>query len=89
MVSFFISLVGLVNLIGWIDSPDNTSGDVQCCYTPFHLKCIKSWAVKSVKDMREAYRIRGEDKPGEWRCPGCQRHRLHVPQSYMYVLYQM
>jgi hypothetical protein len=36
--------------------------------------------------MREAYRNRGEDKPGEWRCPGCQRHRLHVPQSYMYVV---
>ena len=66
-----------------VDSPE--SSDVQCCYTPFHLKCIKSWASKSVKDMREAYRVRGEDKPGEWRCPGCQRRRLHVPQSYMCV----
>ncbi|KAL5476707.1 FAP1 [Sanghuangporus weigelae] len=63
---------------------DETSGDTQCCYTPFHLKCIKSWASKSVKDMRDAYLVRGETgKQGEWRCPGCQRRRLHVPSSYL------
>ncbi|KAL5514440.1 hypothetical protein ACEPAG_2528 [Sanghuangporus baumii] len=63
---------------------DETSGDTQCCYTPFHLKCIKSWASKSVKDMRDAYLARGETgKQGEWRCPGCQRRRLHVPSSYL------
>ena len=65
---------------------DGIPSDVQCCYTPFHLKCIKSWASKSVKDLKEAYRARGEfDKQGEWRCPGCQRRRLHVPQGYMYA----
>ncbi|EJD05624.1 uncharacterized protein FOMMEDRAFT_165999 [Fomitiporia mediterranea MF3/22] len=59
-------------------------GDTQCCYAPFHLKCIKSWASKSVKDMRDAYLARGElGKEGEWRCPGCQRKRLKVPNSYL------
>ncbi|KAL5521524.1 FAP1 [Sanghuangporus sanghuang] len=63
---------------------DETPRDTQCCYTPFHLKCIKSWASKSVKDMRDAYLARGETgKQGEWRCPGCQRRRLHVPSSYL------
>ncbi|KAL5498772.1 FAP1 [Sanghuangporus vaninii] len=63
---------------------DETPGDTQCCYTPFHLKCIKSWASKSVKDLRDAYLARGEtEKQGEWRCPGCQRRRLHVPSSYL------
>ncbi|THH06861.1 hypothetical protein EW145_g3790 [Phellinidium pouzarii] len=33
--------------------------DAQCCYTPFHLKCIKEWASKSVKDMRDAFHARG------------------------------
>ncbi|OCB86474.1 hypothetical protein A7U60_g6367 [Sanghuangporus baumii] len=52
---------------------DETPRDTQCCYTPFHLKCIKSWASKSVKDMRDAYLARGETgKQGEWRCPGYQ-----------------
>lgn len=59
--------------------------DSQCCYTPFHLKCIKAWASKSVKDLAEAYRARGEaDKACEWRCPGCQKKRLEVPHKYRY-----
>ncbi|KAH8115899.1 hypothetical protein DFH11DRAFT_1582760 [Phellopilus nigrolimitatus] len=63
---------------------EDPAGDAQCCYTPFHMKCIKPWASKSVKDMRDAFRARGEtNKQGEWRCPGCQRRRLHVPNSYM------
>ncbi|KAI5119077.1 hypothetical protein M0805_005495 [Coniferiporia weirii] len=66
------------------DDPENQSGDAQCCYTPFHLKCIKSWASKSVKDMSDAYRTRGETgKRSEWRCPGCQHRRFHVPNSYL------
>ena len=55
----------------------------QCCYTPFHLKCIQNWASKSVRDTSEAYRARGlEGRSGEWRCPGCQRQRLEVPEAY-------
>lgn len=75
------------------DSED--ASDTQCCWTPFHLKCIRAWATKSLNDIREAYRARGEpDKQGEWRCPGCQRKRLHAPSNYvcvalMFYEYQM
>ncbi|KAI0336848.1 hypothetical protein GY45DRAFT_25326 [Cubamyces sp. BRFM 1775] len=54
----------------------------QCCWMTFHLKCIRSWAAKSVKDMVEAWRARGEEKEGDWRCPGCQSKRRAVPSSY-------
>ncbi|KAH6909611.1 shuttle craft protein [Coprinopsis sp. MPI-PUGE-AT-0042] len=48
---------------------------VQYCWTPFHMGCIKSWAAKSVKD--------GEpEKRGDWRCPGCQAKREIVPSGY-------
>jgi len=55
---------------------------LQCCWTTFHLKCIRSWAEKSVKDIVEAWRARGEVRPGEWRCPGCQMKRERVPTTY-------
>lgn len=54
----------------------------QCCWTTFHLKCIRSWATKSVKELVDAWRARGEERPGEWRCPGCQSKREHVPSGY-------
>ncbi|KAL4253098.1 NFX1 family protein [Abortiporus biennis] len=54
----------------------------QCCWTTFHLKCIRSWASKNVKDVADAWRARGENRPGEWRCPGCQSKRLVVPSGY-------
>ncbi|KAH9926706.1 uncharacterized protein B0H18DRAFT_1084937 [Fomitopsis serialis] len=54
----------------------------QCCWTTFHLKCIRSWAAKSVKDVVEAWRARGEEREGNWRCPGCQSKRVPVPSSY-------
>ncbi|KAH7924930.1 hypothetical protein BV22DRAFT_1195572 [Leucogyrophana mollusca] len=54
----------------------------QCCWTTFHLKCIRSWAAKSVKDLEDAWRARGEDRQGEWRCPGCQAKREVVPTVY-------
>lgn len=57
-------------------------GSAQCCWTTFHLKCIRSWASKSVKQVADAWRARGEDKPGDWRCPGCQSKRTAVPSSY-------
>ncbi len=57
----------------------------RCCWTTFHLKCIRSWASKSVKDIVEAWRVRGENRPGEWRCPGCQSKRQVVPASYWYA----
>ena len=58
----------------------------QCCYTPFHLKCIKSWANKSLKDLRDAYTARGEpNRQVSWRCPGCQHARSDNPSSYKCV----
>jgi transcriptional repressor NF-X1 len=62
------------------DSNENVSS--QCCWTTFHLKCIRSWASKSVKEITDAWRARGEERPGEWRCPGCQSKREHVPNGY-------
>lgn len=42
----------------------------QCCWATFHLKCIRPWASKNVKDVEQAWKARGEDRKGEWRCPG-------------------
>ena len=57
----------------------------QYCWTSFHVKCIRSWADKSVKEVKEAWRARGEpDKEGDWRCPGCQAKRDVVPSGYWY-----
>jgi transcriptional repressor NF-X1 len=66
-----------------------TSSDAQVpqyCWTSFHVKCIRSWAEKSVKEVADAWRARGEsDKKGDWRCPGCQAKRETVPSGYWYV----
>jgi transcriptional repressor NF-X1 len=65
----------------WSCSPSEEK-EAQSCWNTFHLKCIQPWAGKSVKDMEEAWRARGEEKKGEWRCPGCQSKREIVPQKY-------
>ncbi|KAF8757896.1 R3H domain [Rhizoctonia solani] len=64
--------------------PPTLIGDAPatCCWTIFHMKCIKEWARKSVEATREAYRARNVDLPGEWRCPGCQTKRTVIPQAY-------
>ena len=54
----------------------------QCCWVTFHLKCIKPWASKNVKEIEEAWRARGEERQGDWRCPGCQSKRTGIPSSY-------
>ncbi|KAA1473096.1 hypothetical protein DENSPDRAFT_822377 [Dentipellis sp. KUC8613] len=58
------------------------NANAQCCWTTFHLKCIRSWAAKSVKDIEDAWRARGEERKGDWRCPGCQSKRDVVPRGY-------
>lgn len=70
----------------WSCSSSDPSENLQCCWTTFHLKCIRAWAAKSVKNLEEAWRIRGEERAGEWRCPGCQAKREQVPLTYWYVL---
>jgi hypothetical protein len=59
--------------------------EVQYCWTTFHVKCIRSWASKSVKDIADAWRARGEERNGDWRCPGCQSKRETVPSGYWYI----
>jgi transcriptional repressor NF-X1 len=62
----------------------------QYCWTSFHVKCIRSWADKSVKEVAEAWRARGEpDKKGDWRCPGCQAKRDIVPSGYWYSFFSL
>jgi len=65
----------------WSCSPREEK-EAQSCWNTFHLKCIHPWAEKSVKDLEEAWRARGEEKRGEWRCPGCQLQREIVPRKY-------
>lgn len=58
-------------------------GSSNCCWSSYHLKCIKTWASRSVKATGEAYAARGvADRDGEWRCPGCQTKRSIVPPEY-------
>ncbi|KAN0129710.1 hypothetical protein V8E53_012530 [Lactarius tabidus] len=65
----------------WSCSPKEEK-DARSCWNTFHLKCIKPWAEKSVKDTEDAWRARGEERKGEWRCPGCQSQREIVPRKY-------
>ncbi|KAH7097552.1 hypothetical protein BKA62DRAFT_643194 [Auriculariales sp. MPI-PUGE-AT-0066] len=65
----------------WSCSPSSEA--TACCWTSFHLKCIRAWAIKSTKETRAAFQARGEDSEGEWRCPGCQTKRHAVPHSYL------
>jgi transcriptional repressor NF-X1 len=69
-----------------VDEHERTATDREqsnsYCWTTFHVKCIRSWAAKSVKDVSDAWRARGEDRNGDWRCPGCQAKREVVPNGY-------
>ncbi|KAI9457906.1 hypothetical protein HD554DRAFT_2029782 [Boletus coccyginus] len=69
-------------LPGTAEDDKDTEGP-HCCWNTFHLKCIRAWAEKSVKDLEEAWRARGESRPGEWHCPGCRATRQAVPHTYI------
>jgi transcriptional repressor NF-X1 len=76
-----------IPLVTSVDDPDGdrpTEKDQlnSYCWTTFHIKCIRSWAAKSVRDISEAWRARGEERCGEWRCPSCQGKREIVPTGY-------
>ena len=62
--------------------PTEGSQQAQYCWTTLHLKCVRSWALKSISDVRQAYEARGEDRPGEWLCIGCRAKRTIEPSSY-------
>ena len=72
--------------IAIIRSPDSPTDELQYCWTTFHVKCIGEWSTKSVKEVAEAWRARGETRrKGDWRCPGCQAKRETVPSGYWFV----
>lgn len=62
--------------------PTEGSQQAQYCWTTLHLKCVRSWASKSIADVRQAYEARGENKPGEWLCIGCRAKRMVEPTLY-------
>ena len=69
-----------------IRPPDPSTDELQYCWTTFHVKCIGEWAMKSAKEVAEAWRARGETgRKGDWRCPGCQAKRETVPSGYWCV----
>ncbi|EKM74393.1 hypothetical protein AGABI1DRAFT_133318 [Agaricus bisporus var. burnettii JB137-S8] len=41
--------------------PHGAEGPPQYCWATFHLKCIRSWASKNVKDLEDAWRARSEE----------------------------
>jgi len=65
--------------------PAEGSQQAQYCWATLHLKCVRSWASKSIADVRQAHVARGEDKPGEWSCIGCRAKRTVEPPSYRYM----
>ena len=67
------------------DENQRDNENAPCCWTTFHVKCIRSWAVKSVKEVADAWQARGEERRGEWRCPACQTKREIVPSGYWCV----
>lgn len=72
-----------------VRADDTSANDQQYCWTTFHVKCIGSWASKSVKDVADAWRARGEEgRKGDWRCPGCQAKRESVPSGYWYARFR-
>jgi transcriptional repressor NF-X1 len=69
------------------ESSNVINENAQCCWTTFHLKCIHSWASKTVKGVTEALRARGEERECEWLCPACRAKRLSIPSGYRSVMY--
>jgi transcriptional repressor NF-X1 len=53
-----------------------------CCWASFHLKCVREWAKKSTKEIRDAFVAREVSEEEYWRCPGCQTKRKQVPRNY-------
>jgi transcriptional repressor NF-X1 len=69
-----------------VDSNVRTSNldnkDAHCCWTTFHIKCIRAWAAKSLKPVSEVLSARNEDGRSEWPCPACRAKRLSYPSDY-------
>lgn len=48
-------------------------------FSPWLLKQT-SWL--DIQETKAAFQARNEDRDGEWRCPGCQTHRVTPPGPY-------
>ena len=66
-------------------APTEDVQGTQYCWVTLHLKCVRSWASKSIADTLKAHKVRGENKPGDWLCIGCRAKREIEPSSYRYV----
>lgn len=55
-----------------------------CCETRI-LPHLAVHCYAGVKETRDAYAARDDDREGEWRCPSCRTMRHDVPQAYKYV----
>ena len=62
----------------------------QDCWTTFQVKCIRSWASKSVKDIADAWRARGEEWNGDWRCQAVNLDEKRCQQAigtYIFIFH--
>ena len=60
----------------------------QTCSAPYHLKCLRDWAERSILTIKEKAALL-QQQPGvkiraHWRCPSCQQQypENEVPRSY-------
>jgi len=52
----------------------------KCCWTVFHLDCVKKWAKQGLEQTPAA--PIGADFSPTWRCPACNNHEKVVPAAY-------
>lgn len=67
------------------NAPTEGVQGVRYCWVTLHLKCVRSWASKSIAETLQAYKARGENRPGDWLCIGCRAKRTIEPSSYRCV----
>lgn len=56
------------------------------CSAPYHLKCLKDWAERSIATVKEkaALQPSGVQVRANWRCPSCQSQygESEIPRNY-------
>lgn len=64
---------------------------IACCRTcsaPYHLKCLRDWAVRSIETVKEKAALTqqqaGVQIRANWRCPSCQTQygENEIPKNY-------
>ena len=53
-----------------------------CCWTVFHLSCIRKWSQNEGSAVRQPRDGNGEVLARQWRCPGCNTPRDVLPNSF-------